>query len=646
MGYRADIDGLRAVAVLLVLLFHFSLVPAITAGFLGVDIFFVISGFLITGILRRQLDSGSLDLTTFYINRVRRLAPALSVTLIGVLITGLVWLFPKELIELTKQIFVSQFYVANIYFWRNVDYFDLTAHSVYLLHTWSLGVEEQFYLCYPLFVILLNRYLKRYFWHAMFIAFVVSFGVNVYSVEWKPWATFYLLPTRAWQLLLGAMVIPLAQCWRRQPLIDQLIALIGVALIVVSVTFYRKDIPVPGCYALLPTVGAACLLLSGTNYATYVARLLSQRPVVYMGAISYPLYLVHWPIAVFSGLLIPDHSKGLNIIMFGLSIVTAAVIYRFVEYPIRAKRWLSGRSKLFLGYGAGLAVTVSFLAVTFATDGLPQRFPSDVVRLAAYADDRPPPLTECENAVGIKSGLQQCRLGATGIVPTWLVYGDSHAWAAHSAFDQWLKSRGEAGLFAFMHACIPINGVHTFGDNDACFRFNRSVNGITESSPNLKNIVLVSIWLEAAGGLSTSTKVILSKAESLKLFESYFLSTIEHLNELGRRVYIWEPVPGAKSDVPRGLARAALSGKPEELEYSLAEYHSMYRFFFQMLAANRSRFYATFSPSQFLCGSGDCRVEIDGRPLYADNNHMSNSTATIWSKVLANPVLETDSVRR
>jgi peptidoglycan/LPS O-acetylase OafA/YrhL len=284
---------LRAVAVLLVLVFHFSLIPAITAGFLGVDIFFVISGFLITGILRRQLDSGSLDLTTFYINRVRRLAPALSVTLIGVLFAGLVWLFPKELIELSKQIFVSQFYVANIYFWRNVNYFGLTAHSVYLLHTWSLGVEEQFYLFYPLFVILLNRYLKRYFWHAIFIAFIVSFGVNVFSVEWKPWATFYLLPTRAWQLLLGAMVIPLAQCWRRRPLIDQLIALIGVALIVVSVTFYRKDIPVPGYYALLPTVGAACLLLSGTNYATYVARFLSLRPIVYIGAISYPLYLVY-----------------------------------------------------------------------------------------------------------------------------------------------------------------------------------------------------------------------------------------------------------------------------------------------------------------------------------------------------------------
>lgn len=334
--------------------------------------------------------------------------------------------------------------------------------------------------------------------------------------------------------------------------------------------------------------------------------------------------------------------------MFGLSIVTAAVIYRFVEYPIRAKRWLSSRSKLFLGYGGGLAVTVSFLALAFATDGLPQRFPSDVVRLAAYADDRPPPLTECENAVGMKSGLQQCRLGPTGIVPTWFVYGDSHAWAAHSAFDQWLKSRGEAGLFAFMHGCIPINGVHTFGDKDACFRFNRSVNRIIEGSPNLKNIVLFSTWLEAAeGNLSTSTKVILSKTESLKLFDHYFSSTVEHLNELGRRMYIWEPVPGAKGDVPRGLARAALSGKPEKLEYSLAEYHSMYRFFFKVLAANRSRIYATFSPSQFLCGSGVCQVEIDGRPLYADNGHMSNSTAAIWSKVLATPVLdETNSVGR
>ena len=635
MEYRPDIDGLRAVAVLLVLVFHFSLVPAITAGFLGVDIFFVISGFLITGILRHQLDSGSLNLATFYTNRVRRLAPALSVTLIGIMLVGFVWFFPSELIELTKQIVASQFYIANIYFWRNVDYFGLGAHSVYLLHTWSLGVEEQFYLLYPLFLILLDRYLKRiFFWYVILFAFIFSFGVNIIFIQWKPWATFYLLPPRAWELLLGAMVIPLARYWKRRPLVDQLIALIGVAVIVVSVTFYRKDILVPGYYALLPTVGAACLLLSGASCKTYVARFLSLAPVAYIGVISYPLYLVHWPIAVVSGLLIHDSSISLNIMMFGLSIVLAAIIYHFVECPIRAKHWLSTRHKLLMGYGAGLAVTALFLAVTFATGGLPQRFPMNVVHLAAYANDKPPPLTECENVDEEKSGFQRCRIGAMGVTPTWFVYGDSHAWAAHSVFDRWLKARGEAGLFAFRHACIPVNGVHIFGDADACYNFNHGVTRIIEANPNLKNIVLISTWLEAYG-LSTSTKTLVSKVTSLKLFEHQFSNTMEHLNELGRRVFVWEPVPGAKNDVPRGLARAALIGKPENLEYSLAEYHSTYRFFFRVLEENRSRIYATFSPSQFLCSSGACRVEFDGRPLYVDDNHMSNSTADIWSSVLA-----------
>jgi peptidoglycan/LPS O-acetylase OafA/YrhL len=638
--YRTDVDGLRAVAVLLVLVFHFSLVPVITAGFLGVDIFFVISGFLITGILRRQLDSGSLRLATFYTNRIRRLAPALLVTLLAVLLVGLVCLFPGELIELGRQIFVSQFYVANIYFWRNVNYFGLGAHSVYLLHMWSLGVEEQFYIIYPLFLILLNRYLKRYFWRSIFFAFIISFGANALCVEWKPWATFYLLPTRSWQLLLGALVIPLAQYWKRPALVDELIALIGATLIVTSVTFYRKDIPIPGYYALLPTVGAACLLLAGTNYMTYIARFLSLRPIVYIGAISYPLYLVHWPIAVLSGLLILERSNRVNIIMFCLSIVLAGIIYHFVEHPIRKKLWISDQSKLFVYYGTGLALTVSFLTLVFATHGLPGRFPPDIVRLAAYAEDKPPPLVECQNADIVESGIEQCRLGVRGKAPTWFVFGDSHAWALHSALDQWLNARGEAALFATRPNCIPLNGVHTFGDEDSCFIFNRSITRIIENSPNLENILLISTWLEANEWLSTSTRVVTSKAESLSLFDRYFSSTIEHLSKLNRKVYIWEPVPGARNDVPRGLARAALSGESNHLEFSLSEYRLKYSFFFQSLENNRTHIYATFSPSQLLCGSGACEVEMDGRPLYVDDAHMSNSTATIWSRVLENPHLE------
>jgi peptidoglycan/LPS O-acetylase OafA/YrhL len=270
LKYRADIDGMRAIAVMLVLIFHFSLVPAAKAGFLGVDVFFVISGFLITTIIKRQLDIGIFGIVAFYVNRIRRLAPALFVVLLLTMSAGAFWLFPNELIELSKQALVSQFYVANFYYWRSISYFGLSTHDVFLLHTWSLAVEEQFYLIYPVCILLLDRHLKKYFWAAIVLGFLVSFGLNIILVSQKPEATFYLLPTRAWELLTGALVSLVAGKYARSKCIDEMVGLLGAGLVIISVACYRNDFYFPGFYALLPTMGTACLLLSGYDRATCV----------------------------------------------------------------------------------------------------------------------------------------------------------------------------------------------------------------------------------------------------------------------------------------------------------------------------------------------------------------------------------------
>ena len=202
LTYRPDIDGLRAVAVLLVLVFHFSLIPTVNAGFLGVDIFFVISGFLITTILAEQFANSEFRLSGFYVNRIRRLAPALFVVLILSLLAGWFLLFPGELIDLARQILWSQLYLANIFYWRNINYFGLQAHDVFLLHTWSLAVEEQFYLLFPGFLLLVFRFAKRFLWGTVALIGLISFGLNIVFVSWKPEAAFYLLPTRAWEMLV------------------------------------------------------------------------------------------------------------------------------------------------------------------------------------------------------------------------------------------------------------------------------------------------------------------------------------------------------------------------------------------------------------------------------------------------------------
>src|ERR1700733_14840659 len=261
--YRPDIDGMRAVAVMLVLVFHFSLLTAVNAGFLGVDVFFVISGFLITSILLEQMEAGSFSFGTFYLSRIRRLAPRLLVVLLLVMFLGSCFLFPSEFIELSKQVLASQLYAANFYYWRNINYFGLGVHDVFLLHTWSLAVEEQFYLLYPICILLLHRHLAKYFWTSIGLIFLLSFGLNILFVSQKPEATFYLLPTRAWELLMGALVPLVAIKLDRTKFIDEVISLVGASLIVIGVTCYRNEFHFPGFYALLPTTGAACLLLSG-----------------------------------------------------------------------------------------------------------------------------------------------------------------------------------------------------------------------------------------------------------------------------------------------------------------------------------------------------------------------------------------------
>lgn len=635
MKYRSDIDGMRAVAVLMVLIFHFSLVPKVAGGFLGVDVFFVISGFLITTIVTQQLDSQRFKLTTFYLNRIRRLAPALFAVLLGVMMAGALWLFPSEFWDLSKQVLASQFYYANIYYWQNVNYFGLNARDLLLLHTWSLSAEEQFYLCYPAFLLVLHRRFRRHFWPVLAMTMIASFCLNIFFVARKPEAAFYLFPTRAWELLMGGLLPALSAKWIRPRVTDEAIGIIGAALLIVALTCYQVNFAIPGYYALLPTVGAACVLLSGMQHMTAVSRWLSYSPISYLGKISYSLYLVHWPINVFAAQLIPAYSMMWRWAMFVLSIGLAALVYHLVENPIRLRRWVPSNIKLLSAYSLGLLVTLSAFVVVGITRGLPQRFDPEVVRLASFVNDKPEPLTECEFASQPVSMLATCKLGLAGTEPTWLIYGDSHAWAAHAAFDLWLKRNKQAGLLVFQHACPPVSGIHFAFGKDGCFRFNQAVVQFIEGHPEFHHVVLVSTWKwPVDGGLLSGSGALLNPQESTELFTERFVRTTEHLSGLGREVFVWEPVPGGRENVPMGLARAAWRHAPSNLEFSLDEYRADNRLFFDAVAKASPWITATYSPSQALCATGKCVVEVDGKPLYADSAHVTNSSAEVWIQVL------------
>ncbi len=631
--HRTDIDGLRAIAVLMVLVFHFDLLPFGRAGFTGVDVFYVISGFLITSIVNRQLDAGQFSIKNFYLSRIRRLAPALFVTLILVMIGGLICLFPLDLLSLTKEILAAQTYVANIYYWRTVNYFGLSVSSAFLLHTWSLAVEEQFYLIYPLCLLLVHRYFRRYLWPIIFMAMILSFCSNLAFVASKPQATFYLLPTRAWELLIGAMILPALSRIPGQRRYAEAAGLAGLTAIAIGFVTYDRSIYFPGWFALLPTLGAALALWSGTIANTITNRALSNRFLGYAGLVSYPLYLVHWPIAIFaSRLLGGDYGLAWRTSMMVLSFGVASFIYHFIEQPVRDRRLLVSGNRLIAGYAAGLFITVASTVLVFATHGMPQRYPTEVVRLASFSDDKLGEMKECDyEGKALEQNSDFCSIGKIDLEPQWLVYGDSHAWAAHDVFDKWLRERGESGLFIFRHGCPPLTDVHMFQDQGKCFSFNANVLAFLRDAKGIKNVVLVSTWRQAIEGLLSSSEDSQSTVEeSTKLFGNTFSETIHRINALGKQIFVWEPLPGAKQSVPQTLAEDALKNRHTDIEFSKAEYLSTYAFFFEALAENRAFISHVFSPSKALCFSGACAVVANGIPLYFDNGHITKSSTEFW----------------
>ena len=333
--YRPDIDGLRAIAVVLVVTFH-AFPEAMPGGFIGVDIFFVISGFLITGIIVRELEQKRFSLLAFYNRRIRRIFPALIVVLCVTLVLGWLWMLPAAYAQLSSDVFASAAFFANIALLLQSGYFDIESGKKPLLHLWSLGIEEQFYLFWPLMLMLVAR-LRLGILAAVSIVGVASFVLNVALIGSNPVATFYLPFTRAWELLAGAA---LACSWsqlNQAGTASNLRASIGVVLIAIAAGVLDTKSAFPGWWAILPVAGSALLLSAPA--AWFCRSLLASPPLVWIGLISYPLYLWHWPLLVFFGIIkfasLTLLERGLIV---GLSFALAWLTYRFVEIPFRFGR--------------------------------------------------------------------------------------------------------------------------------------------------------------------------------------------------------------------------------------------------------------------------------------------------------------------
>jgi peptidoglycan/LPS O-acetylase OafA/YrhL len=384
--YRPDVDGLRAVAVIPVLFFHTG-ISLFSGGYTGVDIFFVISGFVITRKLVDDMDAGQYSIASFYVRRIRRIVPALIATILVCYIAALILFLPDAMLDFSRSVVATALFVSNIYFWRSSGYFEIQALDRPLLHTWSLSIEEQFYLVIPVALYIALRHFRKHAGLLFAVAAVGSLALSAFVTYRAPTANFFLLPTRAWELLIGALLVLLPLVPMSNLLLREGLALVGLAMIALAIITYSDATPFPGLAALLPTLGAAIIIYTGSNRTTLVGRTLSFKPMVFIGLISYSLYLVHWPMIVFARYALLRDLEGWEIAAFACaSLLLAYASFRFVETPFRHPGPRSARRPLFFATGAVLSAVTLLGVAGVATVGFRARFP-DFRQNQASAED-------------------------------------------------------------------------------------------------------------------------------------------------------------------------------------------------------------------------------------------------------------------
>lgn len=445
LKYRPDIDGLRAVAILSVLAFHLS--PwRVSGGFVGVDVFFVISGYLISAIVFSEIASGRFSVLAFYERRVRRIFPALFVMLIAVSAVIGFFLLPNELVDYSKSVIAATTSSSNLYFWRHSGYFD-SPTSKPLLHTWSLAVEEQFYILFPIFLVITRRFFAQRLKHCVVILLFASLAASVATLHYNMSTAFYMPYARAWELLMGT-VIALGFFPRLQPaLVRNGVALLGIAMIGYSVLRYSPQTPFPGLAAVVPCIGSALIIGAGESGSTLVGKALAWRPMVFIGLISYSLYLWHWPVIILNNLglsadvsaFVPQRwafhlllQKGNKAIELLLWFVLAYLSWRFVERPFRGHARRIERWPLFALSAAVMGVLLLSSGAAIYARGFPGRFPGRAVQVASFlsaGDSTLGQLGDCviteDNRAAVFDN-SHC-LERTAGKETYLLLGDSHA---------------------------------------------------------------------------------------------------------------------------------------------------------------------------------------------------------------------------
>ena len=643
-SYQPHVDGLRAVAVLSVVAFH-SFPGRITGGFVGVDIFFVISGFLISGIILNGLRQGSFTFSDFYARRIRRIFPALIVVLAATLVLGYLFLFPSEFRNLGKHVLGGALFVANITLWRDTGYFDTAAELKPLLHLWSLGVEEQYYLLWPLFLLVCYRRRWNMLWITAFIC-IASFAFNVWASGTKPIANFFLLPGRFWELMTGSMLAQLhtggtespGRRVREIPAVRESAAFAGLVFIAAALFGLDRNSVFPGWPALLPTLGA-CLLIAAGPEAWINRRILAWPPMVFVGLISYPLYLWHWPLLAYGRIIESGGmSTATGLTLVGAAFVLAWATYQWVEKPIRFGYRRYGKVV------PALCVSMSAMALTGATalaDLLHTRLTTPFVYSidSAIGDWSYP----ADDSNFKKSG-DYWLLREKGALDTSVLFvGDSHMEQYWSRVKTLIDEKGvktRSAIFATSPGCPPVPDVNRVDPGYFCQKFFDFAIDTARRS-DIDTVVFGAAWEAYFVVRDAETRprnpifstrdpsraiLVWNAREADRIFVE-FERQLEDLHRRGKRVILLLSNPSSRAFSPgsmlpsrldpgRAAKRVPYVSKREfaELAKPVAD---------RLKAAAAAAGAIVVDPADYFCDKSGCPTTTpDGQPIYSDSNHI------------------------
>lgn len=628
-SFRDDISGLRAWAVLAVILYHFG-VNGFSGGFVGVDIFFAISGFLMTGIVVEGLERGKMSnfsVFNFYMARARRILPALIVLCAVLLALGWWTLLPLDYKSLGIHSVFAIFFLSNIKFWREAGYFDTQSHEKWLLHTWSLAVEWQFYLLLPLVLVAVWKWRsdRQSVALVLLIGLLTSLVLSVILTPREPTAAFYLLPTRAWEMLAGGLVFLLAT----RPLTAGTrfaFEAAGFVLIIGAIVGFDSSSSWPGWRALVPVTGTLLILLAARSNSFWTGLSVTQ----WLGTRSYSLYLWHWPIVVALTYFGQQENPSLIAMGLGLTLVLGHLSYHLVESPTRRLLNNQSFSKSSLGLCAFTLPVIFLGSVIYLNQGIIGRLDPKVESISLESLNKNPRSDECTLNSGVVS--PSCMFGGNDLQA--IVLGDSHANAIISAIVSAAPSPDSGIMEWAYNACPFIQGVQTLERKDCGAFVDWAIQKLENTPQNIPVIIINRHAFFALGANENTSQKDNPQAYFSKPYqkpepeflEEYARNLTNTVCEIAkhRTVYLVRPIPEMGVDVPTRMARDKIIGISTDIYVTLADYNRRQNFIWRAQDAARDQCGAKIlDPLPYLCSDDRCYGKKENWPLYRDDDHLS-----------------------